>query len=163
MDSRATRWSSRGWVRRRVARTEVSRLIVHLCTQSGDLARRDSNSTLPDDSPSDAYDPNSASWLTDPELELDEYEPECNEDEDSPSSPPSSLVKRATARQRIEMYGLPAAASGSKWTYRWRSHTASSINTSKKFFHLFQLLRRDGPGGRSLTFVGWLIGGLPSE
>ncbi|GAA5886198.1 hypothetical protein JCM6882_004296 [Rhodosporidiobolus microsporus] len=53
-------------------------------------------------------------------------------------------------RQRIELFTWPAARAGSTWRYEWKSRT-SETSTSSKFFHVWQILRRDACGGPIIT------------
>lgn len=58
-----------------------------------------------------------------------------------------SLQTRASsARQRIELYSQPVAASGSQWTYKWKSWIAPETKTTGSFFHLVQIISRTNGG-----------------
>ncbi|GAA5948069.1 hypothetical protein JCM3765_007093 [Sporobolomyces pararoseus] len=60
-----------------------------------------------------------------------------------PSKPPAP-------RQRIEMFSWPGARSSETWSFSWKSHQGSTSITSK-FFHTWQILRRDCGGGPIIT------------
>ncbi|GAA5874617.1 hypothetical protein JCM16303_002925 [Sporobolomyces ruberrimus] len=63
--------------------------------------------------------------------------------EGGPPKPPAP-------RQRIEMFSWPGARSGETWSFTWKSHQGSTSITSK-FFHTWQILRRDCGGGPIVT------------
>ncbi|BGP16481.1 hypothetical protein JCM10213_007913 [Rhodosporidiobolus nylandii] len=60
-----------------------------------------------------------------------------------PPKPPSP-------RQRIELFTWPGAKAGDSWRFEWKSRT-SDTSTSAKFFHVWQILRRDACGGPVIT------------
>ncbi|GAA6011956.1 hypothetical protein JCM11491_000116 [Sporobolomyces phaffii] len=61
----------------------------------------------------------------------------------STSTPPAP-------RQRIELFSWPGARAGETWSFTWKSHQGATSITSK-FFHTWQLLRRDCGGGPIVT------------
>ncbi|KAM0751032.1 hypothetical protein T439DRAFT_380053 [Meredithblackwellia eburnea MCA 4105] len=62
----------------------------------------------------------------------------------------NGLVKRDTSRQRIELYSWPKAPSGRTFLYQW-SYNLRPVNTGDHFFHIAQLIRRNGDGGPVVT------------
>ncbi|GAA5978161.1 hypothetical protein JCM5350_007417 [Sporobolomyces pararoseus] len=60
-----------------------------------------------------------------------------------PSKPPAP-------RQRIEMFSWPGARASETWSFTWKSHQGST-SISSKFFHTWQILRRDCGGGPVIT------------
>ncbi|GAA5987802.1 hypothetical protein JCM11641_004934 [Rhodosporidiobolus odoratus] len=58
--------------------------------------------------------------------------------------------KPPSPRQRIELFTWPGARAGESWQYEWKSRT-SDTSTSSKFFHIWQILRRDACGGPVVT------------
>ncbi|ORY64627.1 hypothetical protein BCR35DRAFT_283153 [Leucosporidium creatinivorum] len=134
---------------------KISSCYQVLLNSAGNLASRslsddsifaDSDDSHHQTTLSDAYYAETSPFLAPAEIGGPEYEEMTVEVEDS-----SALVKRASARQRIEMYSMPLAASGSTWTFTWKSYLSTGTSTSGTFFHLFQLLRRDGNGGYILS------------
>ncbi|GAA5925819.1 uncharacterized protein JCM15063_005129 [Sporobolomyces koalae] len=59
-------------------------------------------------------------------------------------------MEEAETLERIEMFSWPGARSGETWSYTWKSHQGATSVTSK-FFHTWQLLRRDCGGGPIIT------------
>ncbi|GAA5893616.1 uncharacterized protein JCM6883_003582 [Sporobolomyces salmoneus] len=72
--------------------------------------------------------------------------PGDDDDEGGNEGPP----KPPAPRQRIEMFSWPGARSGETWSFSWKSHQGATSITSK-FFHTWQILRRDCGGGPIIT------------
>ncbi|KAJ7857760.1 hypothetical protein B0H13DRAFT_2237671 [Mycena leptocephala] len=53
-------------------------------------------------------------------------------------------------RQRIEFL-TKGAADGTSWSYEWKYYLSSQTGTTNQFFHLMQILTRDGSGGPVIT------------
>ncbi|KAK4702015.1 hypothetical protein P7C70_g4204, partial [Phenoliferia sp. Uapishka_3] len=124
-----------------------------------------------------AEDPDDGSTVfsqVEEEFESDEEGDENNDGEDfdeeffdheiEPDSEEGALVKRDSARQRIELFSRvlfrvfavtlradwvilcalswPKARSGQTWLYRW-NYSLAPVSTSSRFFHIAQLIRRN--------------------
>jgi len=63
----------------------------------------------------------------------------------------SASITPSSPRQRIELLSWPGAAAGQTWSYTWKSFQDPATGTGNKFFHAWQLLRRDFCGGPVVT------------
>ncbi|KAM0791458.1 hypothetical protein ACM66B_005912 [Microbotryomycetes sp. NB124-2] len=118
-----------------------------LLGSSGNLARRSDESELAFD---DVYPAESSLFASPLDDSVSEWEDSSSfevqeEHVKNENSTSSDLTKRASARQRIELYSMPMAGAGSSWTYQWKSYlTSSGFKTTGAWCHLFQLLSRGG-------------------
>lgn len=122
-----------------------------LLGSSGNIAKRSGGDDSETDKltigHADVYDPESTPFGNsegNPEWE-EAPSPISNDDGNVSDVSANSLVKRGSARQRIELYSTPFAGSGTSWTFQWKSYlTGSGFKTTDSWIHLFQLLSRGG-------------------
>ncbi|KAK4054395.1 hypothetical protein OIV83_000889 [Microbotryomycetes sp. JL201] len=122
--------------------TGISSCYQVLLGASGNLARR---SELAQDGVDDVYSAESSVFFSPIAQTIPEWEDESGSAIRKLNWTDHELAKRASARQRIELYSMPMAGAGSSWTYQWKSYlSGSGFSTTGSWNHLFQLLSRGG-------------------
>ncbi|KAK4056763.1 hypothetical protein OIO90_002315 [Microbotryomycetes sp. JL221] len=132
--------------------TGISSCYQVLLGSSGNLARRSEQQVVESDSfgANDIYMAEASpfkSALDDDSPEWEDMRSDIDLTTSKGETPETAtaLVRRASARQRIELYSLPMAGAGSSWTFQWKSYlSGSGFKASSSWNHLFQLLSRGG-------------------